>query len=152
MGIAAEAIDPDASDTVSYSLPAGINDNDLFAIDSLSGEVTVNAALDAGTASSHTVTVTATSSDTSTSSADFTITVFSENPPADGDVNVDGVVDTADVLIATRIVTGIDSATQVQQQHMDVAPLVDGVPMSDGLLNAADLLLIQRKALGLVNF
>ena len=65
---------------------------------------------------------------------------------------VDGVVDTADVLIATRIVTGIDSATQVQQQHMDVAPLVNGVPMSDGLLNAADLLLIQRKALGLVNF
>ena len=71
---------------------------------------------------------------------------------ADGDLNDDGVVDGADVLIATRIILGIITATPDQQLHMDVAPLVGGVPMSDGVLNAGDLLLIERKALGLVNF
>ena len=35
---------------------------------------------------------------------------------------------------------------------MDVAPLVGGVPMSDGVLNAGDLLLILRQALGQINF
>lgn len=60
--------------------------------------------------------------------------------------------DAADILIATRIVLDIDSATQAQIQRMDVAPLVDGVSMPDGVLNAGDLILIQQNALGMLNF
>jgi len=71
---------------------------------------------------------------------------------ADGDLNVDGVVNGADVLIATRIIFGFITATPVQQLHMDVAPLVGGVPMPDATLNTADLLLILRKALGQIDF
>jgi len=73
-------------------------------------------------------------------------------PTADGDLNDDGEVDGADVLIAARIIFGFITATPVQQLHMDVAPLVGGVPMSDGALNTADLLLIQRKAVGQIDF
>ena len=71
---------------------------------------------------------------------------------ADGDLNDDGVVDSADVLIATRIIHGIITATPDQQLRMDVAPLVGGMPMPDGALNTADLLLIQRKALRQIDF
>jgi phosphatidylserine/phosphatidylglycerophosphate/cardiolipin synthase-like enzyme len=71
---------------------------------------------------------------------------------ADGDLNHDAVVDVADVLIATRIILGIITATPDQQLHMDVAPLAGGAPMPDGALNAADLLLILRKAIGQIDF
>jgi hypothetical protein len=37
-------------------------------------------------------------------------------------------------------------------QHGDVAPLVNGSPDPDGQFNAGDLLVIQRKALGEVDF
>lgn len=36
--------------------------------------------------------------------------------------------------------------------HGDVAPLNAGIPDPDGVFNAADLLLIQRKIFGLVSF
>ena len=71
---------------------------------------------------------------------------------ADGDANLDGVVAAADVLLVLRILTGQYTPTPLQQQHMDVAPLVGGVPAPDGELNTGDLLLIQRKAMGVVGF
>ena len=147
VGITALATDPDVGDTVSY----GVNDA-RFSIDG-GGVVTVaaGASFDAETEGTINLTVTATSTDLSTSNAVFPIAVTAVIT-ADGDLNEDGVVDAADVLIATRIILGIDSATQVQEQHMDVAPLVGGEPMPDGVLNAADLLIIQQKALLLVNF
>jgi hypothetical protein len=58
----------------------------------------------------------------------------------------------ADILIATRIILGIHIATQTQKRLMDVAPLVGGISMPDGALNVGDLILIQRNALGLLNF
>jgi phosphatidylserine/phosphatidylglycerophosphate/cardiolipin synthase-like enzyme len=70
----------------------------------------------------------------------------------DGDLNVDGMVDGADVIIAARIALGLAQATPDQEAHMDVAPLIGGEPSPDGALNAGDLLLIERKALGLINF
>ncbi len=73
-------------------------------------------------------------------------------PVADGDVNLDGRVDTADLLLATRILLGSYSPIGLQRQHMDTAPLVNGVPVADRLLDAGDLLVIGRKLLGLVNF
>ena len=73
-------------------------------------------------------------------------------PVADGDVNLDGVVDTGDLLLATRILFGDYSPIGLQRQHMDVAPLVNGAPVSDGFLNAADLMVIGRKAFRLIDF
>ena len=70
---------------------------------------------------------------------------------ADGDLNLDGVVNAADVLIATRVVQG-NLAPGSYLGHGDVAPLVGGVPSPNGVINAGDLLVIQRKALGMVNF
>ena len=72
--------------------------------------------------------------------------------PADGDVNADGVVNAADLVILTRIVLGEMTADATQQLHGDVAPQISGVPLPDGQINAADILLLQRKVLGLTNF
>jgi subtilisin family serine protease len=69
-----------------------------------------------------------------------------------GDLNNDGLVDTADVLLARRIVLGLSTPTEAQILHGDVAPLVGGVPSPDGAINAGDLLLIQGKALGELDF
>ena len=73
-------------------------------------------------------------------------------PPADGDINADGNVDIADVLLATRISLGLLSPTASQLVRGDVAPLIDGAPSLDEVINAADTLVITRKALGLVAF
>ncbi len=71
VGMTALATDPDGSDTVSYWL-----DDDAggrFAIDSTSGVVTVNGALDREAAGSYDITVRATSTDTTSATRTFTI-------------------------------------------------------------------------------
>ena len=70
----------------------------------------------------------------------------------DGDLNIDGAVNAADVLIASRIISGQLTITAQQLSHGDVAPLVAGQPTPDGVFNLGDLIVIQRKALGLINF
>lgn len=82
-------------------------------------------------------------------SAPFIETV---TPPHDGDVNGDGVVNVADVLLAQRIALGMVTPTADQLAHGDVAPLMNGAPAPDGKIDTADVLVIERKALGLVNF
>ena len=67
-------------------------------------------------------------------------------------MNVDGVVDVRDVLIAHQILLGQLSLTQDYLNHGDVAPLLNGVPNSDGLFNLGDMLVIQQKALGTIDF
>ncbi len=77
VGVTVRATDPETADTVSYSL-----DDDAggrFAVDSVTGVVSVAGALDHEAAASHTIVVRATSSDASFSTAAFTILV--------GDVN-----------------------------------------------------------------
>ena len=70
--------------------------------------------------------------------------------PANGDVNEDGNVDVADVLMATRIVTGsLQNPTTDQLMRCDVAPFNGSYPVPDGEINAGDLVRIQRMALGL---
>ena len=71
---------------------------------------------------------------------------------ADGDLNGDGLVNTADVLLSTRILMEQFTPTQDQIYHGDVAPLVNGIPVPDGLFSLGDALVIQQKALGLVSF
>lgn len=60
----------------------------------------------------------------------------------------DGVVDTADALVAMRIATGDLAPTTLDLALGDVVPL--GSP--DGVIDISDALLILRKASGLVSF
>ena len=69
--------------------------------------------------------------------------------PANGDVNDDGVVNVADVLMATRFVTGQLIPDDDQRTRADVAPFIGGIPVPDGEINAGDLVRIQRMALGM---
>ncbi|MFQ5644618.1 MAG: hypothetical protein ACE5FQ_13115, partial [Thiogranum sp.] len=93
--------------------------------------------------------------------SDYEEVTFSSDPldpastptlPKDGDLNHDGKVDVADVLLGERILTGSLTPTQGQLDRGNVAPLVEGVPKPDTAFNPGDLMLIQRKALGLIAF
>ncbi len=72
--------------------------------------------------------------------------------PANGDLNEDGAVNAADVLLAHRIALGLLTPSASQLVRGDVAPLINGTPTPDGIVNLADALLISRKALGLASF
>ena len=97
VGITALAVDPDVSDSVSYSL---LNDaGDRFQIDANTGVVTTGStALDHETAQSHEITVRATSTDSSTESFTFTINVTddvtesSAGPISDSDGTLGGSI------------------------------------------------------------
>lgn len=65
-----------------------------------------------------------------------------------GDVNGDGNVNVVDVLLATRIVIGDLVPTTNQLLRGDVAPLISGIPAPNGVINAGDLVVIQRFASG----
>ena len=70
----------------------------------------------------------------------------------DGDVNVDGVVNTADILLGMQVAIGNRLLTPEQFAHGDVAPMVSDVPTPDRKFDLADVLVITRKALGIVSF
>ena len=66
-----------------------------------------------------------------------------------GDINGDGKVDVADVLLATRIALGLLTPTPEQLLRGDIAPVTAGIPAPDGEIGVPDLIVIQRIALGL---
>jgi len=75
----------------------------------------------------------------------------------DGDVaplgNRDGTVNVGDALVALRFALTLDTPTQEDIAHGDVAPLdAQGQPSPDGVINVGDALVILRKALGLISF
>ncbi len=70
----------------------------------------------------------------------------------DGDINGDGDVDIADILLGQEILLGIVSPTSAQLQRGDVAPLVAGVPAPDGVFDIGDLLVIQQKVSQQITF
>lgn len=70
----------------------------------------------------------------------------------DGDINIDGTVNSADILAGLRLLFGLDIPTTEQFLHGDVAPLVNGAPAPDGKFNVADIQVIQRKIFGLASF
>jgi hypothetical protein len=73
-------------------------------------------------------------------------------PEADGDITLDGMVDVADILLGQQVLGGAATLSPLQVVHGDVAPLIGGVPVPDELFTLGDLLVIQRKALGEINF
>jgi len=104
VGLTGLAIDADATATVSYSLDD--NAGGRFAIDANTGVVTVNAALDYETATSHSVTIRATSSDGSFSTQNFTIAVT--------DVNESGITAISDTDgAADYVLENTDNGTTV---------------------------------------
>jgi len=70
----------------------------------------------------------------------------------DGDINLDSSVDTVDVLWGLQTLLGLRTLTPSQELHGDVAPLVSGYTEPDGVFGLGDVLLIQRKVLGIVDF
>jgi len=76
---------------------------------------------------------------------------------SDGDVaplgSRDGVVNVGDALVALRFALLLETPTQEDITHGDVAPLdAQGKPNPDGVINVGDALVILRKALGIISF
>jgi hypothetical protein len=74
--------------------------------------------------------------------------------PVWGDIDNNGVVNAADVLLATRAVLGLMTLDSPQLARSNVAPLVGGIPDSrpDDEFTVADLLLITGKATGSISY
>ena len=74
--------------------------------------------------------------------------------PTWGDINNDSVVNASDVFLASRAILDLYSLNTGQETRANVAPFANGKPQYppvDGI-NVGDLLVIMRKALGLINF
>jgi hypothetical protein len=63
-----------------------------------------------------------------------------------GDINGDGVVNAADILLATRAALNQYTLSTTQFRRADVAPRVAGTPAPDGQFNVADVLVIMQLA------
>jgi hypothetical protein len=63
--------------------------------------------------------------------------------PLDGDINADAALTVADLLLLQRHVFGLSPMTPAQQAEADLAPWGS----SDGVLNAGDLVVLQRRLL-----
>jgi len=84
-------------------------------------------------------------------------TVTVSQGSAYGDVapfgNRDGTVNVGDALVALRFALNLETPTQEDMEHGDVAPLdATGKPNPDGVINVGDALVILRKALGIISF
>ena len=64
-----------------------------------------------------------------------------------GDINADGQVNVADVLLAQLVLQGSYGLTNSQFLRADVAPRVAGNPAPDGQFNTGDLIVIMQLAL-----
>ncbi|MCG6938163.1 MAG: hypothetical protein LJE83_08345 [Gammaproteobacteria bacterium] len=70
----------------------------------------------------------------------------------DGDINIDGQVNAADILWSEQVLFNSRSLSSEQLIQGDLAPLVSGVPQPDGVFNLGDVFIISRIALGLLNY
>jgi M6 family metalloprotease-like protein len=69
-----------------------------------------------------------------------------------GDINGDEKVDVADALRILRIAVGLISPTADDYLRADVAPLLDGKPHPDGVLDISDALVVLEKAVKLISW
>ena len=70
--------------------------------------------------------------------------------PSNGDINNDGRVDILDCLIALRISAGLLQQSDSDLLYGDVAPLVNGASVSDGVIDVGDAAVILKSITGLV--
>ncbi|WP_224958214.1 MBG domain-containing protein [Geomonas subterranea] len=68
-----------------------------------------------------------------------------------GDLDGNGSVDIQDAMLLLRISLGADPASAAALAHGDLAPLVNGVPRPDGVIDVGDLLVLLRRIVGLVH-
>jgi alpha-tubulin suppressor-like RCC1 family protein/pimeloyl-ACP methyl ester carboxylesterase len=69
-----------------------------------------------------------------------------------GDLTGNGVIDVQDALLGLRIAAGLSTATPANLLLADVAPLVNGKPQPDGKIDIGDVVVLLRRALGLVTW
>lgn len=105
VGLTAEAIDPDAGDTVRYELIQ--NPDDMFAINEITGVVTLAGKLDFDTQNLYQVSIKATSSDGSSSFNIFNINVLEVNNPVGPVSDVDGAANEVREGLAAGAVVGL---------------------------------------------
>ena len=113
MGLTAFATDADGTDTISYSLDDSAGGR--FAIDAITGVVTVNGAIDREAANSYNITVRATSTDTTTTTRVFNIAIgdvdeFDVGPISDSDATGNTVAEDAAVGTAVGITVAANDA------------------------------------------
>jgi cytochrome c peroxidase len=70
----------------------------------------------------------------------------------DGNFKGTGVADISDALKALRIAVDLDQPSPLDMMHGDVAPLVNGVPDPNNIIDIADALTILKKVVNLINF
>ncbi|WP_162604620.1 MBG domain-containing protein [Geomonas edaphica] len=69
-----------------------------------------------------------------------------------GDLDGDGRVDLGDAARLLRVSLGAEEASAEVMAHGDLAPLVDGVPKPDGMIDVGDVLVLLRRIVGLAFF
>ena len=92
-----------------------------------------------------------------TATVDIGADEYAPQGTVDGDVapigNRDGIVNVGDALVCLRFALGLETPTQEDMGHGDVAPLdAVGQPNPDGIITVGDALVILRKALGIIGF
>ena len=146
VGVTAFATDPDASDSVSYSLSDDAGG--LFQIDPTSGvvSVAVGATIDFETAASHSIEVTAISTDGSTSTQSFTIGVTDDNSEfsvtaiTDADTNPNQVAENATdgtVVGVTAFASDADGSDSVSYSLSDDAGGLFQIDPTSGVVSVA---------------
>ena len=73
-------------------------------------------------------------------------------PYPTGDIDGDGRVGIGDALKALRIAVGLEIATAADLLRGDVAPMQNGLPAPDGVIDIADAVTILRKVVGLAKW
>ncbi len=112
VGITASATDPDAGDTVTYSISS--NPGNLFKIaDDTVGVVTVNdgASFNYENATEHTIRIRADSSDGSYSERDFTVQINNVNEPLSAIIDDDGATNSVNENASQGTLVGITAHT-----------------------------------------
>jgi hypothetical protein len=69
-----------------------------------------------------------------------------------GDLNGDGRVDLVDAARLLRVSLREEEASAEVMAHGDLAPLADGVPKPDGVIDVGDVLVLLRRIVGLAFF
>ena len=77
---------------------------------------------------------------------------FNANLVSNGDLDQNGTVEVVDAMYALRLSVGLETLQPENLKYGDVASMLDGRPNPDTQVNAADAIMILRKAIGQVSW